>query len=180
MEDIFSPGIDIRYRISEPVILGLNVEYMKATETAPNLNVFLGGSVVTIDVEDGFKMFPFELTAYYLLPFSTRVFKFLMGGGIGYYRGEFVRKLGNAEVISSQKETSLGIHVSVSADYVLINNVAVRFQMKFRDPQFTVTSHYNQVEVEYEDNIIILPEGSFDTKINVDGITFMLGAAFQF
>jgi hypothetical protein len=180
IEDIFSPGVDIRYRISEPVILGLSVEYMRAIETAPNLNVFLGGSVVTIDVEDGFIMFPFELTVYYLLPFSTEGFKFLMGGGIGYYRGEFVRKLGAAEVSSTQKETSLGIQVSVSADYVPINNLLVRFQMKFRDPQFTVTNHYNQVEVEYEGNIIILPEGSFDTKINVDGITFMLGAALQF
>jgi hypothetical protein len=180
IEDIFNPGVDIRIRVSEPLILGLAVEYMNITETAPNLNVFLGGSIVTINVEDGFQLIPIEFTAYYLLPFSTEGFKFLMGGGLGYYSGEFIRKVGEAEVTSAQKEKAIGIHVSVSMDYIPINDIAVRFQMKFRDPQFTVTSQYNQTEVEYEGNIIILPEESFDTKINVDGITFMLGAAFQF
>ncbi len=180
IEDIFNPGADIRFRVSEPLILGLSVEYMNITETVPNLNVFLGGSIVTIEVEDGFKLIPIEFTAYYLLPFSTEGFKFLMGGGLGYYNGEFIRKVGEAEVTSVQEENAIGIHVSVSMDYIPINNVAVRFQMKFRDPQFTVTSHYSRTEVEYEGNVIILPEESFETKINVDGITFMLGAAFQF
>ena len=180
IEDIFNPGIDIRFRVSEPLILGLSVEYMNITETAPNLNVFLGGSIVTINVEDGFQLIPIEFTAYYLLPFSTDGFKFLMGGGLGYYNGDFIRTVGDAEVTSIQENTAIGIHVSVSMDYIPINNIAVRFQMKFRDPQFTVNSHYNQTEVEYEGNIIILPEESFNTKINVDGITFMLGAAFQF
>ncbi len=180
IEDIFNPGVDIRFRVSEPLILGLSVEYMNITETVPNLNVFLGGSIVTIEVEDGFKLIPIEFTAYYLLPFSTEGFKFLMGGGLGYYNGEFIRKVGEAEVTSVQEENAIGIHVSVSMDYIPINNVAVRFQMKFRDPQFTVTSHYSRTEVEYEGNVIILPEESFETKINVDGITFMLGAAFQF
>jgi len=180
IEDIFNPGVDIRFRVSEPLILGLSVEYMNITETVPNLNVFLGGSIVTIDVEDGFKLIPIEFTAYYLLPFSTVGFKFLMGGGLGYYNGEFIRKIGDADLTSVQEDNAIGIHVSVSMDYLPINNVAVRFQMKFRDPQFTVTSQYNQTEVEYQGHIIILPEESFDTKINVDGITFMLGAAFQF
>jgi hypothetical protein len=180
IEDIFNPGIDIRFRVNEPLILGLSVEYMNITETAPNLNVFLGGSIVTINVEDGFQLIPIEFTAYYLLPFSTDGFKFLMGGGLGYYNGDFIRMVGDAEVTSIQEKTAIGIHVSVSMDYIPINNIAVRFQMKFRDPQFTVNSHYNQTEVEYEGNIIILPEESFNTKINVDGITFMLGAAFQF
>ncbi len=180
IEDIFNPGVDIRFRVSEPLILALSAEYMNITETAPNLNVFLGGSIITIDVEDGFKLIPIEFTAYYLLPFSTVGFKFLMGGGLGYYKGEFIRKIGDAEVTSVQEETAIGIHVSVSMDYIPINNAAVRFQMKFRDPQFTVTSHYNGTEIEYEGNVIIVPEGSFDTKINVDGITFMLGVAVQF
>lgn len=180
IEDIFNPGVDIRFRVSEPLILALSAEYMNVTETAPNYTVILNGSIVTIDVEDGFQLIPIEFTAYYLLPFSTVGFKFLMGGGLGYYIGDFIRKVGDAEVTSVQEETAIGIHVSVSMDYVPINNIAVRFQMKFRDPQFTVTNHFNQKEVKYEDDVIPLPEGSFDTKINVDGIIFMLGVAVQF
>ncbi len=180
IEDIWNPGVDIRFRVSEPLILGLNIEYIRITRSAPNLNVFLGGSVVTLLVDDGFKLIPVELTAYYLLPFSTEGFKFLMGGGLAYYNGEFIREIGNAEVKNIKKEAAFGIHVSISMDYVPINYVALRFQMKFRDPQFTVSSQYEQQEIEYEGNIIILPEGSFNTKINLDGLTFMLGVAFQF
>lgn len=180
IEDIWNPGVDIRFRVSEPLILGLNIEYIRITRSAPNLNVFLGGSVVTLLVDDGFKLIPVELTAYYLLPFSTEGFKFLMGGGLAYYNGEFIREIGKAEVKNIKKEAAFGIHVSISMDYVPINYVALRFQMKFRDPQFTVSSQYEQQEIEYEGNVIILPEGSFNTKINMDGITFMLGAAFQF
>ena len=180
IEDIWNPGVDIRFRVSEPLILGLNIEYIRITRSAPNLNVFLGGSVVTLIVDDGFKLIPVELSAYYLLPFSTEGFKFLMGGGLAYYNGEFIREVGETEVKNITKEAAFGIHVSISMDYVPINDVAIRFQMKFRDPQFTVSSQYEQQEIEYEGNVIILPEGSFNTKINLDGITFMLGAAFQF
>jgi hypothetical protein len=71
IEDILNPSFDVRYSLSESVIIGFNTEYIKATATGPNLTVFLGNSTVTIDVEDGFKLIPLELSAYYLLPFST-------------------------------------------------------------------------------------------------------------
>src|SRR3990172_1743784 len=114
IEDIFSPGADIRYRASDPLIIGLSVEYINTTATGPNLNVFLDGSVVTLNVDDGFLLIPVELSAYYLLPFSTEEFKFLMGGGIAYYNGEFIRKIGDAEVTNVEKEAAFGIQVSVS------------------------------------------------------------------
>jgi outer membrane protein W len=180
IEDIFNLGGDIRYRISEPVILGLNIEYINITERAPNYNDISGSSVVSLDVEDGFNLIPVELTAYYLLPFSSEQFKFLMGGGIAYYNGEFLRKIGDAEVTNISKEAAFGIHVSVSMDYIPLSNVVTRFQMKFRDPQFTVTSKYNRQEVIYQGQRITLREESFDTKINMDGITFMIGIAYQF
>jgi hypothetical protein len=179
IEDILNPGADIRIRISEPLIIGLNVENIEITESSPNLSAFVGGSVVRLNAEDGFRLIPIELTVYYLLPFSTEGWKFLMGGGVAYYNGEFIRKVGNTSVSNVNKEAEFGIQVSASIDYVPIDLVAIRFQMKFRDPQFTVTSQYDQQEIEYQGHTVILPEGSFETKINMDGITFMLGLAVQ-
>ena len=179
IEDITNPGADIRIRISEPLILGLNVEYIEITKSSSNLSAFVGGSVVRLNAEDGFRLIPVELTAYYLLPFSTERWKFLMGGGIAYYNGEFIRKVGDASVSNVKKEAEFGIHVSASLDYVPISYAIIRFQMKFRDPQFTVTSKYNQQEIEYQGHTVILPGDSFETKINIDGITFMLGVAVQ-
>ena len=117
-----------------------------------------------------------------------------MGGGLAYYNGEFVRvidevdydnnnivrKIGEAKVINVNKEAAFGIHVLISMIYIPINFISVNFQMKFRDPQFTVSSRYNRSEIRYLGSTLVLPQEKFDTKINMDGITFMIGAALQF
>lgn len=180
IENFFNPAIDFRYRLSESIILGFNTEYMTTTSLGPNLTVFLGSSTVTINVEDGFQLIPLELSTYYLLPFSTEHFKFLMGGGIGYYFGSHIRKFGDVEVSNADRKSAYGIHVSISLDYLLRDFVSVRGEMKFRDPQFKVKSKYNKKEVNYNGNIIRLAQDSFDSKINVDGVTFILGLAFHF
>ena len=76
IEDIWNPGADIRFRVSEPLILGLNIEYIRTTKSAPNLNVFLGGSVIPLRVDDGFKLIPVELSAYYFAQNNKRFLMF--------------------------------------------------------------------------------------------------------
>jgi len=180
IENIFNPAVDFRYKMSESIVVGFNTEYMTSTSIGPNLTVFLGNSTVTIDVEDGFRLIPLELSAYYLLPFSTERFKFLMGGGMGFYIGSHIRKFGDVEVSNAERKTAYGIHVSISMDYLIKDFISVRSEMKFRDPQFTVKSKYSKKEVNYNGNVIRLAQDSFDSKINVDGVTFILGFAFHF
>ncbi|MGD8305808.1 MAG: hypothetical protein PVF17_04065 [Ignavibacteria bacterium] len=180
IKDILNPGMEFRYRVSDPLILGLNVEYINVTESATNVSGFVGNRIVAIRVDDGFILIPVELTAHYLLPFSTESFKFLMSGGAGYYNGIFVRKIGTTQVSNISKETAFGIHVSVAMEYVILENLLARFQMKFRDPDFTVSSKYDEQEIQYRGEDLLLPDEPFDTKINMDGIAFSLGLAFQF
>ncbi|MBT8380102.1 MAG: hypothetical protein KJN64_12815 [Ignavibacteria bacterium] len=179
LEDIFSPALDVRYRLSEHFILGINLEYINKSAEAPNLTAFIGSQVVVLDVEDGFRVIPVELTAHYFFPFSTQDFKFLMGGGIGYYRGEFTRKISDAELALVERKIALGIHVSASLDYLVINNFSVRFEMKFRDPQYEVKSEYTKNEVVYQGETINLPDDAFETKVNIDGLTFILGIVYH-
>jgi hypothetical protein len=176
LEDIINPAIDVRYKLIDPLILGFNIEYIKKTELGQNLTV----NSVRITVEDGFKLIPLELSLYYLLPFSTEFFKFLIGGGAGYYLGEQVRKFADVEVKNVSRKTAYGIHVIISMDYFALENVSLRTEMKFRDPQFTVKSEYTKNETIYNGSEINLPQSSFDSKINLDGVTFILGAAFHF
>lgn len=180
IENIFNPSVDFRYKLSETIIVGFNTEYMRTTSTGPNLTVFLGNSTATVNVEDGFQLIPLELSAYYLLPFSTERFKFLMGGGMGYYIGSHIRKFGDVEVSNAERKAAYGIHVSISMDYLIKEFISVRSEMKFRDPQFTVKSKYSKKEVNYNAHVIRLAQDSFDSKINVDGVTFILGLAFHF
>ena len=180
LEDIWNPGLDIRYRFSSEFILGLNIEYINKTADVPNLTTFIGNQVLVVTVEDGFKVIPIELTFHYYFPFSTERFKFLMGGGLGYYRGEFVRKFGEVELEIVQRRIALGIHVSTSMDYIIHNGFSARLEMKFRNPQYNVKSKYNETEVIYQGNIIQLSEDAFETKIDVNGLTFSLGIVFNF
>jgi len=97
-----------------------------------------------------------------------------MGGGLGYYYGEFTRKIEGAEFEVTQRKFALGIHVSASMDYMITDYMSARFEMKFRDPEFNVIGKYNNTSGTQ------LPDEEFETKVDVNGLTFMLGAAFHF
>jgi hypothetical protein len=103
-----------------------------------------------------------------------------MGGGGGYYFGEHIRKFGDAEVESIEREAAFGIHVSISMEYLLRDNLGLRTEMRFRDPQFNLTSRYTKEQVNYNGTTINLTQNNFSSKINVDGVTFVLGAVFNF
>ena len=46
--------------------------------------------------------------------------------------------------------------------------------------QFKVKSAYNKLEVNYENQTILLAQKTFDSKIDVDGVTFILGFSYLF
>ncbi|NWG28550.1 MAG: hypothetical protein HXY48_08460 [Ignavibacteriaceae bacterium] len=179
LENIWNPGLDLRYRFSSEFILGLNVEYINKTSNQPNLTAFVGNQVYIFEVEDGFKVIPIELTAHYFFPFSTQDFKFIMGGGLGYYFGEYIRKFQEAELEIIQRKIAIGIHVSASMDYMIFEYLSARFEMKFRNPQYNVTSKYTTTEIIYQGNVIQLPEDAFETKVDINGLTFVLGLVFH-
>jgi len=180
LQGIVSPQVEVRYRISDDIILGLSTEYMKATSSGENLTAFSGLSTVSILLQDGFLLIPIEFSGYYLIPFSTDNFKFLMGGGMGYYFGSQIRKFGDVEVTNVKRPAAYGIHVIVTMDYLITDNFSVRGEMKFRDPQFEVTSQYTKTDVNYNGSIIHLGQKEFDSKINVDGVSFIFGLTFHF
>lgn len=177
---IYNPAVDIRYRITEDIIIGIGTEFMKASASGPNLTAFLGNSTITITTKDGFLLIPLEISGYYILPFSTEKFKFLMGGGGGIYFGKQTREFGDASVHTVSRDFSYGIQVSVSADYLIRNDLTVHSEMKFRDPQFKVESGYDKLEVNYNNEDIILAQRTFNSKIDVNGVTFILGFSFLF
>ena len=180
MTDIINPGINLRYKLFENVLLDLNLEYMKSTATGNNEKVITNTGLRYIQVKDGFKVIPVELSLYYMIPFSTEKFKFLMGGGVGYYYGSMIRKFGNAEVSNVERNSAYGIQVAVDVNYLLRENIAFKFEMKFRDPQFTVRSRYNQKQYDYNGTKVTVTRQEFDSKIDVNGVTFVLGTIFYF
>ncbi|MFO7446686.1 MAG: hypothetical protein R6W90_09975 [Ignavibacteriaceae bacterium] len=175
MGEILNPAVEFKYRLTDEIILGFGTEYIKKTRTTTSLPGLSG-----IPVNDGFSMIPLELSIYYLIPFSTENFKFLMGGGGGFYYGEHIREVGDAEVSNLERKTAYGIHVIIAMDYLVRDNISVHGEMKFRDPQFNVTSSYNKSSIIYNNRFIPLQPQAFASKINIDGVSFLIGLAFLF
>lgn len=178
---IVSPSIDFRYGITKDIFAGVSVELIEKTDFGENVVVRLqNGEFRTIRVEDGFKVIPVELFVYYLLPFSSSRFKLLMGGGAAYYYGEHIRKFGNVDVSNLEQEFAYGIQVNISSDYLINDFVSVRAEMKFRDPEIDVTSRYNKNLITYNGQTILIADNEFDSRININGVTFIIGVAFHF
>jgi hypothetical protein len=179
VEDIFSPSLDIRYRITDDIILGLNSEYMKSSVDADMAAVGPTGTVL-IHGKEGYNLIPVEVTLFYLLPFSTEYFKFQMGGGAGYYFGSRFKEFGDASVGIVKGDLAFGVHVITSCDFLINDFLSVRGEMKFRDPEFELRSMYENTMINYKGVELRIPKKEFDSKVNVDGITFTFGVGISF
>ncbi|HKI77754.1 MAG TPA: hypothetical protein VKA26_04365 [Ignavibacteriaceae bacterium] len=181
ISNIFNPSIDIRYGLTDDIIIGLGSEYMVGKTNNDNITAIgNNNNTLAVPVADEFKLIPIELTGYYLLPFSTDHFKFLMGGGGGVYIGSQKRTVADAESNTIEKEFSFGIHVVVSMDYLPLPFFSVRAEMKFRDPEMNFTNRYNKSSTTYKGRVIRFAQQTYYSKVNVDGITFIVGAVYHF
>ncbi len=179
VEDIYSPSIDIRYRFTDEIIFGLNSEYMKSSVDADIAAIGPNGTVL-VPVKEGYNLIPVEFTIFYLLPFSTEYFKFQMGGGAGYYYGSRFKEFGDASVSTVSRDFAFGIHVITSCDFLINDFLSVRGEMKFRDPEFELRSMYENTKVNNKGVELRIPKKEFDSKVNVDGITFTFGVGISF
>lgn len=172
--DFQNISFDIRYRLNESIIFGLDLEYLENTSNGQNLS-----SPIFV-VEDGFKIVPIEISIYYFLPFSTENFKFFMGGGLGIYFGERIRNFGDINFLNVNSEIGYGIQASSGMDYMVFSNMSIRGEIRFRDPDFKVTNKYNNQNVNYDGRTYSVNQDDIISRINIDGITFRIGASYQF
>lgn len=176
LNDIYNSSIELRYRLGDLIAVGLGGEFIEKTFT--NRGFVIGGG--RADIKDGYRLIPIELTAYYILPFSTSTFKFFMGAGMGIYFGKHIREIGNVSVKDDGSRPGYGIHVVVGLDYFVYDFISIRGQMRFRDPEVELKNRYTDTQVIYHGNTYQLSTPSFASKINIDGVIFTIGAVFHF
>lgn len=178
-DKIFSPSIDLRYHLTENILIGLSSEKIEETRTGRNITVLTPRGTKTLAVEDGYRLIPFELSLHYELPFSTERFRVYMGGGAAYYYGSRIRKFGDASVSTAERKFAYGIQAIISSDFMITKYLSVRTEMKFRDPEFELRNRYDSSTINYEGEEVLISQPEFDSKINVDGVTFTLGLALH-
>lgn len=176
--DIWHPGIEVRGKVYESLFLSLSADYVKAVTDEQKLTVISNLLPKSIKIDDGFITIPIELTLNYRLPFSDESFRYYMGGGIGYYFGSHYRKVGDITVSTVERQQAYGIQVGLSMEYVYLERYIVHAGMKFRDPQYTVKSRYSKRETTINGQNILIAQEWFDSKINIDGVTFFMGIAY--
>lgn len=165
----------VGYYIDNDIVIALGLDYIKVLNNKGYLTVIQNFETKSVPMKDGFQMYPLEASLIYILPFSTNHFKFSMYGGGGIYFGNHLREVGQTSVTNVGQKLNFGVHVGTDMSYYLVKNVALVGGMKFRDPQVTVKSKYNQREIIINGQQAFIAQESFDSKINIDGLTFYTG-----
>ncbi len=179
-DDIFSPSLEAGMFVRDNLILKIELEYQDVLFNDRKLIVLGAGGTREIPVEEGYQTYIMELSTLYVLPVRMGKFSFGMGGGISYYIGKFVRKIGEISASPKTRKPAYGIQAMLTVDYEVKSNFLVQFSFKFRDPLFRTINEYNKTSTVYKGEIIQVGNKEFETKVNIDGVTFYLGGRLYF
>ncbi|MBM4175701.1 MAG: hypothetical protein FJ213_05950 [Ignavibacteria bacterium] len=180
-DKIWSYSFEYRINLyNQTILAGVGAEYLSKLKTDFPMRVLRNDLVRTMNITDGYELIPIEFTGYYVFPFSGNSFRMVMGGGFGAYIGKHVRKIGEISVSPVEKKITFGFHVTAGAEYFVYDFVSIRFDMKFRDPDFEVKSKYSPTETTINGDRIRVLNNEFYSRINVDGINFIFGLAVHF
>ena len=172
----FGYGADVRWNIMwDRFFLGFSIEKVSSHDEVP---VFYMESEIPIPFEEGFNLTAMELSGYYVVPISSENIKFYLGGGFGTYDGDRDFSIANVRAATVASKSYIGIHVLTGIDYQLFPRLGLRFEIKFRDPHFDVTTKFDQRSVNYQGEQVQLPQGEYVTKINLFGVNYTGGLVF--
>lgn len=167
-------GADLRGNILwDRFYIGAGFEKVQAKETFqlyypqyPSLQV---------PSEEGFSINIIELSGYYIVPISSENLQFYLGGGFGAYSGNRSYSIAGIHAATLNNISSVGIHVLTGIEYYVFNFLALRAELKFRDPHFDVTNKFEQPFTEFDQRQIPLSQTESVTRINLYGINYAAG-----
>jgi len=171
----FGFGLDVRMlAFSDDILIGINVEKIKTLEQTTE-TVYGNGLSYDIPVTEGFVVYPIELSGYFVIPFSSDDARVYLGGGIGWYFGERIYSIAGAHAATLNSPSGFGIHVLTGADVRITSTIAVRGELKFRDPQFDSVNQFKETSTTYNGLKVLLDPATSTTRVNLNGITYGLG-----
>lgn len=173
INNLYGYGIEYKRKfLLDNLFIGTSLEYIYATNKTQ--------APFGLNFDDGYRIFLGELNFYLIIPFSTETIKFYIGGGIGFSVGERVKKILGVDVDNTKNPLSYGIQTLAGLEYFIFKNFSAKVEMKFRDTEVDVESHFKTSQLNYNNNIFLLNPQNYKSKINVDGIVFDLAGSFYF
>jgi hypothetical protein len=175
VDNIYGGGLELRVGRSDySFFLALKVEYLSKLQDQIQ-PVAYAGPPIPAPVKDGFRLIPVELGVNMYIPLGTELARLSMGGGIGAYYGKRILSVAGVDAPQVNDPVGIGIHVESSFDYRVLRGVAVRGEMRFRDPEVTTENQFQEKSAVYNGKTIPFPTSPFRTRINVNGLMFGLG-----
>lgn len=179
IDNIYGAGIELRVKIpGNAVALSFAAEYLSKLDEQIQLVGFTSPPR-RLPVKEGFRLIPIELGANIFIPLGSERLRFTMGGGVGAYIGKRVLAIAGVEAVQQNNPINYGIHVESSFDYQILPRLCVRADMRFRDPEFTTESRFEQLATQYDRVLIPLPREPFRARINVNGLSFGVGVVID-
>jgi hypothetical protein len=179
LDNIYGPGIELRINIpGQSVAITIAAEYLSKQSVSDQLVGFTIPPRL-LSVKEGFTLIPIELGANVPIPLGSDGARLSIGGGVGSYIGTRILNVGGAEARQQNRPVNYGIHVETNFDYRIIPGLYARAEMRFRDPEFTTESKFEQQTTELNGVSILLPQGLFRARINVNGLTFGAGLVYE-
>jgi hypothetical protein len=171
-------GGGLEYRIEFPdqnIFFTLSIEYATRLldQTRPFLTVT--SQLVQLPTKQGVRFVPVEIGAGTKIPLIEDVFLLTMGGGFGAYYADRVYEISGNSMKSQSPPFGYGIHVECGFDYRIFQDIGLRCEMRFRDPEIINESNFGTNYVTVGSNQIAVGNIPPKTKINVHGVSFTLG-----
>ncbi len=171
-------GADVRSNtFFERVVIGISAEAVRGSTTISQIYPLLQN--LRVQTEEGFEAKIAEVSAYYVVPISSETILFYLGGGVGYYTGKRLYSVAGYQTTNVQSTSNIGIHVLTGADFRIVPNIALRTELKFRDPYFDATTKFDKSFVSVEGQRIPLSQQEQVTRINLYGINYVAGLVFS-
>jgi hypothetical protein len=179
IDNIYAPGFELRWMIPDhPIAITLAAEFLSKFDEEIQLVGFLNPPRA-LPVKEGLRLVPIELGGLVFIPLGSEKVRLTMGGGLGIYIGRRYLTIAGVEASQQNKPISFGIHVETSFDYRITPSAFARLDMRFRDPEYTTESRFQQEATQYNGVLVLLPRDPFRAKINVNGLNFGLGLGFE-
>ncbi|PLX31625.1 MAG: hypothetical protein C0600_05085 [Ignavibacteria bacterium] len=131
-------------------------------------------------ISHGYEVWIIEAEATFSLPFSTQRFDMYVGGGAGMYVGSRRYAIAGVEAESSSSQPAFGIHVIVGAEYLLTEQLGLRADVLFRDPQMSVENRFSQSSVVSRGIEYPLQNSPFLSHINLNGNVYAIGISWHY
>ncbi len=175
----FGFSADFRYEFVEGYFAGLSIE-MVDKKISDYLIRRIGSENLRIPIEDKYTIYIAELSALFVAPFSSQKWQIYIGGGVGAYRGNFSKTILNVKSKIQKSPVNIGIHVLSGVQFNLTEKIALRGELKFRDPIVEVESKFLDNQINYNGYIIQIDQTPFRTRVNFDTMTFVFGLVLSF